>query len=571
MRPPSQGSDADGGGGVDVDVNPHIWKACAGSGAAVQIPRVGEHVFYFPEGHAEHSSSPIDLAATAGGGGSPLVFCQTSSVRLLADRETDEVFYRVVLQPIGGTGAVAFPVSLPEALPEVASFPKILTSSDANNGGGFSVPRFCADSIFPPLDFAASPPVQTLFIRDVHGRRWEFKHIFRGSPRRHLLTTGWSKFVTDKRLVVGDTVVFIRSPDGGELSVGIRRRLGFQTRRADQVRRNAPANTVVEAMRKAWAGVPFEIEHYPRNGLPDFVVSAAVVEAARRVYWVPGCRVKMAVEAEDSARMTWFQGSVSSIGGGGGGGPWENSPWRMLHVNWDEPDAMPNLKTVNPWQVVLDTATMQHQATFHPFNKLHLSEISELHRDGAKHFYKNGISNSLIGDVFTSLYNHNNFPAGMQGARHDTINGSSLPNLMTDRKNFDIAAGNTSPSSNNSSKHNQSGELFGSSISSQQNHSGEIFGNGNSPQQNHSGEILGSGNSTPTHIRLFGQDIYANGVTPNHLHEENINCEAGHHCSWFSGSIPLKKLYDAHMLAINTIQVREDHVSREDENSEAAD
>jgi len=31
-----------------------------------------------------------------------------------------------------------------------------------------------------------------------------------GQPRRHLLTTGWSTFVTSKRLVAGDAFVFMR-------------------------------------------------------------------------------------------------------------------------------------------------------------------------------------------------------------------------------------------------------------------------------------------------------------------------------------------------------------------------
>ncbi|MCH81612.1 auxin response factor 9-like [Trifolium medium] len=59
--------------------------------------------------------------------------------------------------------------------------------------------------------------------RDLHGYEWCFKHIFRGQPRRHLLTTtGWSTFVTYKRLVAGDTFVFLRV-ENGELRVGVRR------------------------------------------------------------------------------------------------------------------------------------------------------------------------------------------------------------------------------------------------------------------------------------------------------------------------------------------------------------
>lgn len=33
---------------------------------------------------------------------------------------------------------------------------------------------------------------------------------FAGQPKRHLLTTGWSVFVSAKRLVTGDSVIFIR-------------------------------------------------------------------------------------------------------------------------------------------------------------------------------------------------------------------------------------------------------------------------------------------------------------------------------------------------------------------------
>ena len=31
-----------------------------------------------------------------------------------------------------------------------------------------------------------------------------------GQPKRHLLTTGWSVFVSSKRLIAGDSVLFIR-------------------------------------------------------------------------------------------------------------------------------------------------------------------------------------------------------------------------------------------------------------------------------------------------------------------------------------------------------------------------
>ena len=33
--------------------------------------------------------------------------------------------------------------------------------------------------------------------------------LIAGQPKRHLLTTGWSVFVSAKRLVAGDSVLFI--------------------------------------------------------------------------------------------------------------------------------------------------------------------------------------------------------------------------------------------------------------------------------------------------------------------------------------------------------------------------
>ncbi|KAM7272437.1 hypothetical protein ACFE04_027100 [Oxalis oulophora] len=48
-----------------------------------------------------------------------------------------------------------------------------------------------------------------LIARDLHDNEWKFRHIFRGQPKRHLLTTGWSVFVSAKRLVAGDFVLFI--------------------------------------------------------------------------------------------------------------------------------------------------------------------------------------------------------------------------------------------------------------------------------------------------------------------------------------------------------------------------
>jgi auxin response factor len=101
-------------------------------------------------------------------------------------------------------------------------FCKTLTASDTSTHGGFSVPRRAAEKIFPALDFSMQPPCQELVAKDIHDNTWTFRHIYRGQPKRHLLTTGWSVFVSTKRLFAGDSVLFIR--DGkAQLLLGIRR------------------------------------------------------------------------------------------------------------------------------------------------------------------------------------------------------------------------------------------------------------------------------------------------------------------------------------------------------------
>uniref|UniRef100_A0A452ZJR4 TF-B3 domain-containing protein n=1 Tax=Aegilops tauschii subsp. strangulata TaxID=200361 RepID=A0A452ZJR4_AEGTS len=101
-------------------------------------------------------------------------------------------------------------------------FCKTLTASDTSTHGGFSVPRRAAEDCFAPLDYKQVRPSQELVAKDLHGTQWRFRHIYRGQPRRHLLTTGWSSFVNKKKLVSGDAVLFLRGDDG-ELRLGVRR------------------------------------------------------------------------------------------------------------------------------------------------------------------------------------------------------------------------------------------------------------------------------------------------------------------------------------------------------------
>lgn len=46
---------------IERCVDSQLWHACAGS--MVQIPRLNSKVFYFPQGHAEHTFKDVDFTA----------------------------------------------------------------------------------------------------------------------------------------------------------------------------------------------------------------------------------------------------------------------------------------------------------------------------------------------------------------------------------------------------------------------------------------------------------------------------------------------------------------------------
>lgn len=365
---------------VEKSLDSQLWHACAGG--MVQMPSVNSKVFYFSQGHAEHTLSNVDFA------GMPripaVILCRVSAVKFLADPETDEVFARIRLIPIGNNEGYEFEDDScmgntngsESSADKPASFAKTLTQSDANNGGGFSVPRYCAETIFPRLDYTADPPVQTVVAKDVHGETWKFRHIYRGTPRRHLLTTGWSTFVNQKKLVAGDSIVFLRA-ENGDLCVGIRRAkrggIGgpesssgwnsaagnygsfsvFLREEENKLMRSGGSNgnlnssaggggnlkgrgrarpeSVIEAASLAASGQPFEVVYYPRASTPEFFVKASSVSSAMRVQWCAGMRFKMPFETEDSSRISWFMGTIASVQVAD---PirWPNSPWRLLQV-----------------------------------------------------------------------------------------------------------------------------------------------------------------------------------------------------------------------------------------------
>ncbi|MED6215633.1 Auxin response factor 18, partial [Stylosanthes scabra] len=81
---------------AEKSLDPQLWHACAGG--MVQMPPVNSKVFYFPQGHAEHAQTNVDLGAHLRV--PSFILCRVAQVKFLADPETDEVFARIRLVPL---------------------------------------------------------------------------------------------------------------------------------------------------------------------------------------------------------------------------------------------------------------------------------------------------------------------------------------------------------------------------------------------------------------------------------------------------------------------------------------
>ncbi|KAK8973010.1 hypothetical protein V6N11_028599 [Hibiscus sabdariffa] len=337
------------GSGSD-DLYPELWKLCAGP--LVEIPRDHERVFYFPQGHMEQLEALTNQEPT---NQAPLfnlpskILCRVLHVQLLAEQETDEVYAQITLQPEADQSEPTSPDPCPTEAPKrtVHSFCKILTASDTSTHGGFSVLRKHATECLPPLDMNQATPTQELVAKDLHGCEWRFKHIFRGQPRRHLLTTGWSTFVTSKRLVAGDAFVFLRG-DNEELRVGVRRLAHQQSIMPSSVisSQSMHLGVLATAAHAITTQTLFAVYYKPRTS--QFIVGVnKYLEAISNGFSV-GMRFKMRFEGEDSPERR-FTGTI--VGVGDFSPHWLESKWRSLKIQWDEPATIRRPERVSPWEL----------------------------------------------------------------------------------------------------------------------------------------------------------------------------------------------------------------------------
>lgn len=333
-----------------------LWHACAGP--MISLPKKGSIVVYFPQGQLEQQVQDFPVSAY---NIPPHVFCRVADVKLHAEEGIDEVYCQVSLVPESEQaerrlreGEIDADCEDEDAAAAVKSttphmFCKTLTASDTSTHGGFSVPRRAAEDCFPPLDYNQQRPSQELVAKDLHGLEWRFRHIYRGQPRRHLLTTGWSAFVNKKKLVSGDAVLFLRGEDG-VLRLGIRRASQLKCGGSLSVPSglHLNPNSFIDVVNAISTKCAFSVCYNPRVSSSEFIIPLNKYLKSLDQFYSVGMRFRMRFESEDAAerRCTGLVIGISDAD------PvrWPGSKWRCLMVRWEDMEGTRHNR-VSPWEI----------------------------------------------------------------------------------------------------------------------------------------------------------------------------------------------------------------------------
>ncbi|GMP99955.1 hypothetical protein CsSME_00047231 [Camellia sinensis var. sinensis] len=343
--------------GEKDDLSIQLWHACAGP--LVNVPSAGDKVFYFPQGHIEQ----VEVYTNQDGNVEMPIYnlpskilCKVVYAQLKAEPYTDEVFAQITLLPEqeGTSPENGIAESVPQKV-RAYSFKKSLTPSDTSKHGGLSIPKRYADQCFPPLDSSQEPPAQELVAKDLHGSEWRFRHIYRGQPKRHLITSGWSAFVSAKKLVAGDACIFLRG-ENGELYVGFRRATTRQTNISASVLsgHSMQHGILASAFHAISTGTMFTVYYRPWTSPVEFIIPHdRYIKSTTEYQCSVGTRFRMLFEGEDCAeqKCSRFSGTIVGIDNIDRL-RWPGSEWRCLQVQWDSPSHDPFCpQRISPWSI----------------------------------------------------------------------------------------------------------------------------------------------------------------------------------------------------------------------------
>ncbi|KAL6501781.1 hypothetical protein OROGR_026914 [Orobanche gracilis] len=330
--------------GVNDALYEELWKACAGP--LVDVPKVGERVYYFPQGHMEQleASTNQELNQRIPMFNLPSKFlCRVFNIQLLAEQDTDEVYAQITLMPEADQSEPTSPDSSyldePPPIHVAHSFCKVLTASDTSTHGGFSVLRKHANECLPPLDMNQPIPTQELIAKDLHGVEWHFKHIFRVKIYNWFKPDRSTSEAFAHNGMEGET---------GDLRVGVRRHARQQNSMPSSVisSQSMHLGVLATASHAVLTQTLFVVYYKPRTS--QFIIGLNKYLEAVNQDFVVGTRFKMRFEGDDSPERR-FSGTI--VGTDDISSHWGNSKWRTLKVQWDEQASILRPERVSPWEI----------------------------------------------------------------------------------------------------------------------------------------------------------------------------------------------------------------------------
>ncbi|KAL0329929.1 UNVERIFIED_CONTAM: Auxin response factor 9 [Sesamum radiatum] len=356
---------SEGSGGKDA-LYGELWKACAGP--LVDVPKKGERVYYFPQGHMEQLEASTNQELNQSiqmFNLPPKILCRVFNILLLAEQDTDEVYAQITLMPEADQTEPRSLDSNPDEPPRPAvhSFCKVLTASDTSTHGGFSVLRRHANECLPPLDMTQQTPTQELIAKDLHGTEWHFKHIFRGD-----ILFPPSVFSFAFEVTFADILSYYNKGENGELRVGVRRHARQQSSMPSSVisSQSMHLGVLATASHAVVTNTMFVVYYKPRTS--QFIIGLNKYLEAMDSEFGIGMRFKMRFEGEDSPERR-FSGTI--VGVEDISPHWKESKWRSLKVQWDEPASIPRPERVSPWEIEPFVASVPTALVQPPMMKHH--------------------------------------------------------------------------------------------------------------------------------------------------------------------------------------------------------
>ncbi|KAM0866463.1 hypothetical protein ACQ4PT_042619 [Festuca glaucescens] len=328
-----------------------LWFACAGSG--ITIPRVGDLVLYFPQGHlGQDGGISMHLHGVPS-----QILCRVINVELKSENDFVHACLILIPEPELNHGFKEIDSEyLPSSTPGLSApyFCKKLRAADTMAHAWFSIPRKHAEKFLPPLDMTKMAPIQELVVKDLSGMKWRFQHRLVG-PRRHLLQT--AEYATSKNLVAGDAIVILRTcgipcrGEDGQLRVGVRRCMR-------SIGNMPPSEVTSDEGHKTGLGILPSISHAittrsmftviyrPRTGTGQFVVPYDRYVESGKICSV-GTRFRMIFrEATTERRVSGIISGFEDFDA-----TWHDSKWRCLKVKLNKDSSVAIPERVSPWEI----------------------------------------------------------------------------------------------------------------------------------------------------------------------------------------------------------------------------